>query len=71
VLTKRRFAPDKGGSAVKTRYQWFNGSKTKEKVTSYVGLAEAVSGTTTLRMRLLAHAMAGSRSFKYKYHRQC
>jgi hypothetical protein len=45
VLTKRRSAPDKGGSAVKTRYQWFNGSKTKEKVTSYVDAVSRLKAT--------------------------
>ena len=36
VLTKWRFVPDKKGSAGEARYQWSDGSKTKEKVTSYV-----------------------------------
>jgi hypothetical protein len=36
VLTKWRFVPNKKGSAGEVRYQWSDGSKTKETVASYV-----------------------------------
>jgi hypothetical protein len=36
VLTKWRFVPDKKGPAGEEGYQWSDGSKTTEDVTSYV-----------------------------------